>query len=116
MGQGDTEYNWLAKKRDRRKGKIWRTEGAMSGVDQVEMCVEETQATGPGGEAYKDRRRKEPQLSEDGTKGSERNFRFLPASAQWFQSTPTLKAERPGLAPPLLLITLRVRAESLSRV
>lgn len=28
--------------------------GAMSGVDQVEMCVEETQATGQE-EAYKDR-------------------------------------------------------------
>ena len=44
------------------------------------------------------------------------NFRFLPASARWFQSTPILKTERPGLTPPLLLITVCVRAQSLSGV
>lgn len=36
------------KTRDRRKGKIWRTEGAMSGVDQVEMCGRDPEADGPG--------------------------------------------------------------------
>lgn len=35
MGHGDAEYNWFAKKTDHGKGKILRTKGAMSGMDQV---------------------------------------------------------------------------------
>lgn len=41
MGHGDAEYNWFAKKTDRRKGKILRTKGAMSGMDQVQIRAEE---------------------------------------------------------------------------
>ena len=39
MGQGDTQYNWFAKKTDRRKGKMWRTKGVTSGVNQVQIAV-----------------------------------------------------------------------------
>ena len=102
MGHGDAEYNWFAKKTDHGKGKILRTKGAMSGMDQVYACRREAVKTGD--------------LQSRGPNDGERDCRFLPASARWLQSTPVLEAERPGLTHPLLLITLCVHAQPLSHV